>query len=85
MVVEMDDDEAVKTWKGVVTELAYLLRTLGPLGISCNKTFVYLYIYTCTAGQLGETMAFLRRTEQWTPALRASLDPPMYSVSPIKH
>ena len=76
MVVEMDNDEAVRTWGRVQAELAYLHGTLGPHGISCNKVLVYLYIYTCTAGQLGETIAFLRRADQWSDALREKLNPP---------
>ena len=74
-VVEMSEKEAVKTWGNVRTELAHLLEELGQFGISGTRVIVLLYIHTCSAGQLGEIVAFLRKTDQWSDTLRERLSP----------
>ena len=74
-VVEMDKTEAVKTWGNVRADLAHLLEELKKVGISGTRVTVLLYIHTCSAGQLGEIVTFLRTTDQWSDTLRGRLTP----------
>ena len=67
--VKMQDSEVVPMWQSLLLDLGYLLEKLGPLGVSSFKTIVGLYLDTCTPGQLGRTLAFIRKVKQWSPML----------------
>ena len=73
--VEMDDSEALAWWQKVLLDLGYLLGELGPLGVSSLKTIVCLYTSTCTPGQLGKTLASLRKIGLWSKEVQATLKP----------
>ena len=72
----MQDAEVVPTWQSLLLDLGYLLENLAYHGISSLKTIVGLYLNTCTPGQLGRTLAFIRKVKQWSSRLCADLNSP---------
>ena len=73
--LKIQNSEVVPMWQSLLNNLGYLLKKLGSHVISSLKTAVCLYLNTCTSGQLGRTLAFIRKVRQWSPELRETLAP----------
>ena len=67
--VEIQNSEVVPMWQSLLNNLGYLLEKLASHGISSPKIAVSLYLNMCTPGQLGRTLAFMRKVKQWSPKL----------------